>query len=233
MKLAVEVEQLSYAYPDGTPGLAGVSVHVAEGETLGLIGPNGAGKSTLLLHLNGILSGGGEVRIFGESPADLSVHDAARQVGLVFQNPDDQLFMPRVLDDVTFGPFNLGLPREEAEARARTALAEVGMSNYACRPPHHLSLGEKRRVAIAAVLVMHPSVLALDEPSSGLDPRGRRELIGLLAERPGTKIIASHDLDLVRRLCDRTALMDQGQVIATSPTDRLLADRALLFAHGL
>lgn len=233
MKLAVEVEQLSYAYPDGTPGLAGVSVHVAEGETLGLIGPNGAGKSTLLLHLNGILSGGGEVRIFGESPADLSVHDAARQVGLVFQNPDDQLFMPRVLDDVTFGPFNLGLPREEAEARARTALAEVGMSNYACRPPHHLSLGEKRRVAIAAVLVMHPSVLALDEPSSGLDPRGRRELIGLLAERPGTKVIASHDLDLVRRLCDRTALMDQGQVIATSPTDRLLADRALLFAHGL
>jgi len=233
VSLAVEVNNLSYTYPDGTPGLDRVSLEVAEGETLGLIGPNGAGKSTLLLHLNGILTGDGEVRISGHPPAQLSVQDAGRHVGLVFQSPDDQLFMPRVLDDVTFGLLNLGVQRQQAEEQARQALLAVGMDDHADRPPHHLSLGEKKRVALASVLVMRPSVLALDEPSGGLDPRGRRQLIALLADLPGTKLIAGHDLELIRALCGRAALMDKGRVVALSPTKELLADQALLAAHGL
>ena len=233
MTTAVEVVDLSYTYPDGTPGLRGVCLQVAEGEALGLIGPNGAGKSTLLLHLNGILNGDGQVRIFGREPGGLSVGEACRQVGLVFQNPDDQLFMPRVLDDVTFGPLNLGVERAQAEAQARAALVAVGMGDHAHRAPHHLSLGEKKRVAIATVLVMQPRILALDEPSSGLDPRGRRQLMALLADLPGTKLIASHDLDLVRTLCGKAALMHGGQIVATGAPDGLLADRDLLETHGL
>ncbi len=233
MSPAIKVTDVSYTYPDGTPGLDGACLEVAEAETVGLIGPNGAGKSTLLLHLNGILTGSGEVLVFGRAPGELPVQEAGREVGLVFQNPDDQLFMPRVLDDVTFGPLNLGVERAEAEAQARDALAAVGMGKHADRAPHHLSLGEKKRVAIATVLVMEPRVLALDEPSSGLDPRGRRQLIALLADLPGTKLIASHDLGLIRALCQRSGLMDEGRVVATAQTDELLSDGALLAAHGL
>jgi cobalt/nickel transport system ATP-binding protein len=231
---AIAVENLSFRYHDGQPALCGVSLGVAEGETLGIIGPNGAGKSTLLLHLNGLLHAQrGSVRVLGEAVTDASLKSIRRKVGLVFQDPDDQLFSPTVFDDVAFGPLNLGYKEEEVRQAVSTALSEVGLSGYEARSPHHLSLGEKKRVALATVLAMSPRILVLDEPTSNLDPGGKWSLISLLKKLGGTKVIVSHDLELVGELCSRVVVMDKGSVIADGPVGVILADKAMLAAHGL
>jgi cobalt/nickel transport system ATP-binding protein len=230
----VEVKDLQYAYPDGTSVLKGVSFTITHGEAVAIIGANGAGKSTLLLQLNGcLLPQAGTVRI-GDFPlSKATLPYVRRTVGMVFQDPDDQLFMPVVYDDVAFGPLNLGLPPEEVEARVMQALATVGASHLRDRPPYHLSGGQKRAVAIAAVLSMSPSILVMDEPSSYLDPRTRRHLINLLKTFKHTIIIATHDLDLVMDLCTRTIILQEGRVIADGPTPEIMQDDALLNASGL
>lgn len=225
----VEVKNLRHVYPDGTEALRGVSFRITHGESVAVVGANGAGKSTLLLHLNGCLAPGeGEVRI-GDFPVTRStLPEIRRTVGMVFQDPDDQLFMPTVRDDVAFGPLNLGLPAEEAEQRVMDALERVGAAHLAARPPYHLSGGEKRRVAIATVLSMEPSILVMDEPTNGLDPHARRQLIGLLRDFRHTRIFTSHDLDMVLDLCDRTIVLNEGVVAADGPTLEIFRDEALL-----
>lgn len=230
----VELKNLEFAYPDGTPALRGVSFRIVHGESVGLVGANGAGKSTLLLHLNGCLfPAGGTVQV-GDFPLTRkNVDDVRRRVGMVFQDPDDQLFMPRVFDDVAFGPLNLGLPPGEVEARVHGALREVGAGHLAERPPYRISGGEKRAAAIATVLSMSPDILVMDEPSSGLDPLSRRQLIGLLRNFRHTKIIATHDLDLVLDVCERTIILSGGCVAADGPTLEIFRDEALLAANHL
>lgn len=230
----VEARELCHAYPDGTPSLSGITFTIRHGESVGIVGANGAGKSTLLLHLNGTLrASSGEVRI-GELPLNAeTLLEVRRAVGMVFQDPDDQLFMPTVLEDVAFGPRNLGLSPQESETRAREALRRVGAEHLAAKAPYHLSMGEKRRCAIATVLSMGPDILVMDEPSTGLDPRGRRLLIGLLKEFTHTKLIATHDLDLVRQLCTRTLVLQQGSLRADGPTGEIFADHGLMEACGL
>jgi cobalt/nickel transport system ATP-binding protein len=225
----VELRDLRYAYPDGTEALAGVSFRILHGESVALVGANGAGKSTVLLHLNGCLTAAsGEVRI-GDYPLTPGTLDEIRRtVGMVFQNPDDQLFMPTVHDDVAFGPLNLGLPPEEVEARVRAALGTVDCQALGTRPPYRLSGGEKRAVAIATVLAMSPSILVLDEPTSNLDPRARRHLIDLLKTFKHTKIIASHDLDMVLSLCERTIVLHRGRIMADGPTREIFCNDSLL-----
>ncbi len=230
---AVRVENLRYRYPDGTQALKGVSFRIVEGESVALVGPNGAGKTTLVLHLNGLLRGDGKVFVFGEELSPKNLLQVRRQVGLVFQDPDDQLFMPTVLEDVAFGPLNLGLSEEEALKRAWGALELVGMCHAAHRSPHQLSFGERKRVAIATVLAMQPKVLVLDEPTSNLDPRARRELLRLLKRLPLTKLIATHDLEAVVHLCQRVIVMDAGEIVADGPVANILSDETLMEAHGL
>lgn len=230
----VEVRDLHFAYTDGTEALKGVSFRITHGESVALVGANGAGKSTLLLHLNGYLTPThGEVRI-GETPLVRETVAAVRRaVGMVFQDPDDQLFMPTVFEDVAFGPLNAGLPPNEIELRVVSALERVGMTHLRDRPPYKLSAGEKRAVAIATVLAMAPDVLVMDEPSAHLDPRGRRRLIELLKSFTHTKIIATHDLELVVELCSRVIVLDNGRVVAEGPTIDLLNDENLMLTHGL
>ncbi len=234
---ALEVRQLSYRYPDRTDALRAVSFSVAEGERVALVGPNGAGKSTLLLHLNGLLperpAPEPAIRVFGTPVAEPSLPTIRAQVGLLFQDPDDQLFCPTVWEDVAFGPEQLGLRGAELAARVATALGQVGLADYAERLPHHLSRGEKRRVCLAGLLAGRARLLALDEPTSDLDPRGRRELKALLAALPVTMVIASHDLELVVELCPRVILLDRGAVVTEGPTAEMLNDEALMLAHGL
>lgn len=237
MNPAIEITHLDYRYPDGTLALRDISFSVAPGECVGLLGPNGCGKSTLLLHLNGILpekpADGGAVRIHGESVSTGNLEMIRRQVGLLFQDPDDQLFGSTVAEDVAFGPSQLGITPQAVEERVRRMLARVGLTDHARRPPHHLSQGEKRRACLAGVLACEPSLLVLDEPTSGLDPRGRREFKTLLREVSGTKLVATHDLELVVELCPRSIVLDGGRVIADGPTVELLNDEALMLAHGL
>jgi cobalt/nickel transport system ATP-binding protein len=234
---AVEVTNLKYRYHDGTEALRGVSFRIAPGECVALLGPNGSGKSTVLLHLNGILpekpGADGAVRILGETVAPQTVEKIRRQVGLVFQDPDDQLFCPTVREDVAFGPQQLGLGDEEVAARVETSLAQVGLAGFGHRATHHLSHGEKRRACLAGVLACAPAILVLDEPTSDLDPRGRREFKALLRQIPATKLIATHDLELAVELCPRAIVLDHGLVIADGPTVELLSDEALMLAHGL
>ena len=231
---AVEVEGLSYRYPDGTPALRDINMRVTAGETVGIIGPNGAGKTTLLLHLNGVRRPtAGAVRVLGREVTARNAREVRSEVGLVFENPDHQLFMPTVFEDVAFGPLNQGVGREELGEIVGEALSKVGMEGSEQRPPHHLSLGERRRVALATVLAMKPRILVLDEPLAGLDPRGRRELMELIASLPGTKVIASHDLEMVLRLCGSVFVLDGGQIVAEGPTARLLSNQALMENHGL
>jgi cobalt/nickel transport system ATP-binding protein len=233
MHHSIEVEQLSYSYPDGHAALHGVDLRIAPGEKVALVGPNGAGKSTLILHLNGILHGRGLVRVCGTEVDEKSAGKVRALVGLVFQNPDDQLFSPTVYDDVAFGPLYQGLSPAEVEKRVSEALAAVRMGDYARRVSHHLSTGEKKRIAIATVLSMQPEVLVLDEPTAGLDPRARRTLIHLLRDLPLTMLVSSHDLAMVRELLPRMVVMDEGRIVADGPTAQLLEDEALLEAHGL
>jgi cobalt/nickel transport system ATP-binding protein len=230
----VEVKDLRYTYPDGTCVLRGVSFRITHGEAVAIIGANGAGKSTLLLQLNGcLLPQAGAVRI-GDFPLNKKTLPYVRRtVGMVFQDPDDQLFMPLVYDDVAFGPLNLGLPLEEVEARVVSALATVGALHLKDRPPYRLSGGEKRAVAIASVLSMSPSILVMDEPTSYLDPKTRRHLIELLQTFKHTLIIATHDLDMVLDLCSRTIILKDGQVIADGPTLEILQNQELLDSGSL
>jgi cobalt/nickel transport system ATP-binding protein len=231
--IVIEIDNLVYAYPDGRQALEGVSLTVQEGEKVAITGPNGAGKSTLFLHLNGILNGDGIVRVMGMEVMDGHLGAIRARVGLVFQDPDDQLFSPTVFEDVAFGPLHIGLPEGEVRRRVHWALAQVGMEGFEDRMPHHLSLGERKRIAIATVLSMDPAILVLDEPTSGLDPRSRRSLIQLLRELPQTMLVASHDMRLVRDLCPRTVILDEGRIAADGPTHHLLADVELLEQHGL
>jgi cobalt/nickel transport system ATP-binding protein len=231
--LAIEIQDLDFAYPDGHVALRGVNLCVGPGERVAVVGPNGAGKSTLLLHLNGILRGDGRVHIGDLAVSEDNLRKVRAVVGIVFQNPDDQLFSPTVFEDVAFGPIYMGLPEAEVKQRVTSALRQMGVEEYADRVSHHLSLGEKKRIAISTVLAMDPQVLVLDEPSAGLDPRSRRTLIQLLDQLEPTMLISSHDLRLVKELCPRTLILDRGQVVADGPTSDLLNDERLLDAHGL
>lgn len=225
----VQARALSYAYPDGQQALQNLNFCIHHGESVGVIGSNGAGKSTLLLHLNGVLKPtAGEVRIGDFPVCKATLAQVRRSVGLVFQDPDDQLFMPTVYDDVAFGPINMGLPAATVNAQVAQALATVGAGHLAQRPPYRLSGGEKRSVAIAAVLAMSPSILVMDEPSAGLDPAARRRLINLLKGFNHTRIIATHDLDLVLDLCSRVLVMRDGSIEADGSPQAIFADAELL-----
>jgi cobalt/nickel transport system ATP-binding protein len=229
----LEILHLSYDYPDGHQALMDISFQVDAGEHVALIGANGAGKSTLLMHLNGTLQGSGEVRISGLSISRSSLGLIRAQVGIVFQNPDDQLFSPTVFEDVAFGPMYQGLSGETIRKRVTGALAQVGMSWSVDRTPYTLSYGEKKRVALATVLSMQPEVLALDEPTVGLDPRGKREMKELLKHQSQTLMIATHDLELVRDLTSRALLLSSGKLVAVGDTSEILSDEDLLSNHGM
>ena len=234
---ALEITDLKYRYHDGTEALRGINFGVAPGECVALLGPNGSGKSTLLLHLNGLLpeklSGDGAVKIYGEAVTTGNLVKIRRQVGLVFQDPDDQLFCPTVAEDVAFGPQQLGLSESEIADRVKLSLAQVGLAGFEERWTHHLSHGEKRRACLAGVMACEPAVLVLDEPTSDLDPRGRREFKAMLRTLPATKLIATHDLELAVELCGRTIILDRGEIVADGRTVELLSDEKLMLAHGL
>lgn len=231
----LQARGLTYRYPDGTPALEGIDLELKRGERVGLIGPNGAGKSSLFLLLTGVLeAAAGELLLEGEPVrGEQRLAELRRQVGIVFQQSDDMLFTTRVLDDVAFGPRHTGVAEAESLARARAALERVGGASLAERVPQHLSGGEKRRVALASVLALRPSALLLDEPTSDLDPRGRRELLALLRELELTTLIASHDLEFVLEYCERVLVLDEGRVVAAGPARELLGDEGLMLAHGL
>jgi len=225
----VEIDDLQFSYPDGTPALAGVSFRITHGESVAIVGANGAGKSTLLLHLNGYLNPTeGTIRIGDYPLTKNTLRDVRRTVGVVFQDPDDQLFMPTVYDDVAFGPLNFGLSPEAVEQRVVDALSTVQALHLKDRPPYKLSGGEKRSVSIATVLSMSPDILVMDEPTSNLDPKARRHLINLLRTFEHTKIIATHDLDMVLDLCERTIVMHEGRISADGPTTELFENQELL-----
>lgn len=230
----IELEDLSYTYPDGHRALRGITLKIEAGERVAILGPNGAGKSTLCLQLNGILEPtGGSVSVCGLPVGGRDIKEVRRRVGVVFQDPDDMLFMPTVESDVAFGPSNLGLPEDEIRARVGRALCAVGMEGMGGRSPHHLSFGQKKRAATAAVLSMDPEVLVLDEPSSSLDPRGRREFGELLARLEQTIVVVTHDLPYAHELCERAIILDGGRMVADGPTDEILDDAELLAAHDL
>jgi cobalt/nickel transport system ATP-binding protein len=229
----IKVKDLHFSYPDGHAALRGVSLTLCSGDKVALVGPNGAGKSTLLLHLNGILEGHGEIEVGGTRLTRNNLPVIRAMVGLVFQNPDDQLFSPTVFEDVAFGPLHMGLPESEVIRRVNSALEAVRMSAYRERLSHHLSVGEKKRIAIATVLSMNPKILILDEPSAGLDPRARRTLINLLRELPITMLVSTHDMKLVQELFPRTIVMDNGHIVADGKTLDILENEKLLYEHGL
>ena len=231
---SLEVENLAFAYPDGHQALYGVNLSIGPRERVALLGPNGAGKTTLVLHLNGILGGGvGTVRVGGLPVVKENFREVRRRVGLVFQDPDDQLFMPTARDDVAFGPANLGIRGDELDVRVRHALDQVGMLPFIDRPPHHLSYGQRRRVAVATVLAMQPEILVLDEPSSNLDPASRRELADILRDLDLTTLMVTHDLPYAMELCPRSVILSAGVIAADGPTRELLCDEELLRAHRL
>ncbi|MEY3019489.1 MAG: hypothetical protein RLZZ272_473 [Actinomycetota bacterium] len=231
---ALAFEDVAFRYPDGSEALVGVDLTIAPGERVALLGPNGAGKTTLTLHANGILRASkGRVRVGGIALSDGTVAEVRRRVGLVFQDPDDQLFMPSVAEDVGFGPANAGLAGAELAERVAEALAAVGLPDHGSRAPHHLSGGERRRVAIATVLASHPEIIVLDEPTSGLDPASRRELIERLRSLDVAQLVVTHDLPLALELCPRSLVLDAGRVVVDLPTRELLADARLLAEHRL
>ncbi|WP_374991216.1 energy-coupling factor ABC transporter ATP-binding protein [Streptomyces sp. LHD-70] len=231
---SLEVSGLAYAYPDGHQALFGVDFRIGRGERVALLGPNGAGKTTLVLHLNGILTAGaGSVAVAGLPVGKRHLSEVRRRVGIVFQDPDDQLFMPTVREDVAFGPAAAGLRGAELESCVRTALERVGMEEYADRPPHHLSFGQRRRVAVATVLAMEPEILVLDEPSSNLDPASRRELADVLRSLDVTVLMVTHDLPYALELCPRSLVLSEGAIAADGPTGDILADEDLMRAHRL
>ena len=230
----LELRGVTHAYPDGHVALRGVDLHVHRDEHVALLGPNGAGKTTLVLHLNGILQPeSGTVSVSGLPVTRENLLEVRRRVGVVFQDPDDQLFMPTVRQDVEFGPRNLGITGDELAARVQGALAAVGMTDYADRPPHHLSFGQRRRVAVATVLAMEPEILVLDEPSSNLDPASRRELAEILRGLDVTVLMVTHDLPYAMQLCERSVVLSEGRIVADAPTGEVLSDEALMAQHRL
>ncbi|MEJ2757665.1 MAG: ABC transporter ATP-binding protein [Anaerolineales bacterium] len=229
----LEVGDLSFSYPAGHCALDQISITLQPGEKVALVGHNGSGKSTLMLNIIGILTGEGSIKVSGMDLTEDNLPFIRAKVGLVFQNPDDQLFSPTVFEDVAFGPLHMGISEEETRIRVANALKAVGMEKFEDRLSYHLSTGEKKRVAIATVLSMEPDLIILDEPSAGLDPRARRSLINLLRDLPQSLLVATHDLLMVRELLPRTVILDSGQVVADGPTDLLLADKDLLDKHGL
>jgi cobalt/nickel transport system ATP-binding protein len=231
MSCAVDAHGLRFRYPNGVVGLDGIDLHVTHGERVAVLGPNGAGKTTLMLHLNGLLSGEGELEVAGIRVGEGDVRDLRAAVGLVFQDPDDQLFMPTVAEDVAFGPLNLGA--EDVRERVDGALAAVRMEHVIDRAPHQLSLGQRRRVAIATVLAMQPRLLVLDEPSANLDPRARRELLEVLDGIDRTMLVVTHDLPFAAQLCERAVLLSGGRIVADAPCADILRDERLLAAHDL
>ncbi|MCA9446455.1 MAG: energy-coupling factor ABC transporter ATP-binding protein [Candidatus Omnitrophica bacterium] len=233
--LSVRISSLVYHYPESTHGLEDFTLDVPCGETWGLIGPNGAGKSTLLLLLDGLLKPmSGDIEVFGQSmKQNGSVDSVRRRMGIVFQNADDQVFCPTVFEDVVFGPLNHGLSNDEAHDLAHEALSKVGLDGYESRVPQHLSGGEKRRVAIATVLAMRPELILYDEPTTGLDPKGREELIAILGQTDCTQIIATHDFEMVLKVCDKVALLSKGCCVKTGTPEEILFDKELLDAHDL
>ena len=231
---SLEVTRLAFAYPDGHQALYGVDLTIRRGERVALLGPNGAGKTTLVLHLNGILGGGhGSVAVGGLAVARENLREIRRRVGIVFQDPDDQLFMPTVGEDVAFGPANFGVSGAELRARVDSALATVGMTEHRDRSPLHLSGGQRRRVALATVLACRPEILVLDEPSSNLDPVARRELAEVLLGLDATMLMVTHDLPYALQLCPRSVVLDDGVVVADGPTAELMGDPELLRRHRL
>jgi energy-coupling factor transporter ATP-binding protein EcfA2 len=237
MNTAIDIRNLSFTYDDGTKALNVISFKVEEGETVGIIGPNGAGKSTLLLHLNGLLPERkpvtASVSVFGKEISNTSQSSVRSTVGLLFQNPDDQLFCPTVYEDVAYGPQQFGMDENSVRQTVIGALKEVGLEGYENRSPHHLSGGEKQRVCLAGVLACQPKILALDEPTKELDPRGRRTLIEFLRNKTITILIATHDLEMIVELCRRTIILDSGKLVADGLTHELLADEKLMLMHGL
>ncbi len=233
MSCAIHAVGLVYAYPNGHAALDGIDLHVGHGERVAVLGPNGAGKTTLMLHLNGLMTGSGALEVAGVEVRKVTLPELRRRVGLVFQDPDDQLFMPTVEEDVAFGPLNMGLDRDGARERVREALASVRMEAAARRAPHQLSMGERRRVAIATVLAMRPDLLVLDEPSASLDPRARRELVDVLAGIERTMLVTTHDLPLAAELCERAVILARGRVVADGPCREVLGDHDLLAANDL
>ena len=230
----LHVHELRFSYPDGREALTGVTMHVDPGEKVALVGPNGAGKSTLMLHFNGILKPtAGRIRVDGMDVIKENLGTIRARVGLVFQNPDDQLFSTTVYEDVAFGPLHMGYPEAEVRRRVQVALETVGIASFAPRMPHHLSVGERKRVAVATVLAMDPSILVLDEPTAGLDPRGRRSLINLLRDLDATMLVSTHDMQLVAEIFERTIVLDGGLVVADGPTREIMSDAVFLEAHGL
>ncbi|MBU1062371.1 MAG: energy-coupling factor ABC transporter ATP-binding protein [Candidatus Omnitrophica bacterium] len=233
MQKIIEIKNLSYIYPDGTVALKDINLDIFKGDSIGMIGPNGAGKTTLLLHLNGILISNGSVKVC-ELPVNERNLDKIRQrVGLVFQDPDDQLFMPTVFDDVAFGPINMGLDSDRVRIKVDSALKFVDMEDYKDRIGHHLSFGEKKRVSLATIMSMEPDILVLDEPTGNLDLKHRKEFINLLKDMNITKIIATHDMNMVLSICSKVAIMDQGKLIAFDTTEKIFGNKELLAAHGL
>jgi cobalt transport protein ATP-binding subunit len=231
---ALLVKGLAFAYPDGHQALYGIDLRVEQGERVAVLGPNGAGKTTLVLHLNGVLTAGaGHIEVAGLPVTKVNLHEVRRRVGIVFQDPDDQLFMQTVHEDVAFGPTNFGLRGAELDERVDQALAAVGMTGHADRSPLHLSGGQRRRVALATVLACDPEILVLDEPSANLEPVARRELAEVLLSLGRTTLMVTHDLPYALQLCPRSVLVDDGVVVADGPTRELLADAALLAAHRL
>ncbi len=230
---AVSIRGLKFSYPDGTPALERIDLTIEQGESVAVVGPNGAGKSTLLLHLNGILRGAGAISILGLPMNDKNLREIRRLVGVVFQDPEDQLFLTSVAQDVGFGPANLGLERGEIALRVDQALAAVGMDGSEDRSSHHLSFGQKKRVAVATVLSMRPEILVLDEPTSNLDPKSRRRVVEILRGLSATKIVVTHDLPVAYELCERAVILDRGRVVADGPALDILSDAELLAAHDL
>jgi cobalt/nickel transport system ATP-binding protein len=231
----ITIDNLTYRYPDGTEALSDISFQIAAGESVALMGPNGAGKTTLLLHVNGLIkSNSGVVKIFGVSvDGKRSLKEIRQRVGIVFQNPDDQLFCPTVFDDVAFGPLNYGLPAQEVMSRVQDALRAVEMPDFGDRVSHHLSFGEKKRISLATILSMKPDIILLDEPTSNLDPRARRNVIEVIRGMSATKIIATHDLEMALELCQRGIVLDSGRIVADGHISDILRDKDLLEEHGL
>jgi cobalt/nickel transport system ATP-binding protein len=231
---AVRIIRLNYTYPDGTKALEGIDLDISCGERIAIVGPSGAGKSTLLLHLNGVLEGVGSVRIMGKTLEESNLQEVRKQVGLLFQDPNDQLFCPTVFEDIAFGPMNLAVPAGDIPRRVEKSLNDAGLDySFRSRTSHHLSLGERRRVSLATVLAMEPAILGMDEPTSNLDPRNRRHLIEVISGLQATLIIATHDLELVLDVCSRTILMDRGKIWADGETRSMLGNSELMEAHGL
>jgi cobalt/nickel transport system ATP-binding protein len=233
MEELLRIDNLSYKYPDGQQALNNIDLTIYKGDSMALVGPNGAGKSTLILHFNGIIGSNGSVKFMGKPIDDKNLRWVRSKVGLVFQNPDDQLFSPTVFDDVAFGPINMGYDDAKVSDAVVKALELVGMSGFEKRSPHHLSIGEKKRIAIATVLSMSPDVLVIDEPSSSLDPKGKWDFIDFLKNLPWTKVIVSHDLELVEALCKRMVILEKGSIVADGLTSDILSDKKMLARYGL